>query len=278
MTQISLTSLACPLDGQALTRHDRRFLCASGHSFDLAKRGYLHLLPAQNKRSKDPGDSLAMIQARQRFLAQGHYNELATALTTLSTIGDTVRLLDAGCGEGYYLRQLEQNAPHIAWHAAGLDISKPAIDCAAKLDKGFQYLVASNANIPLLDKSVDVVWCVFGFADYNEFKRILAPRGRLIMVDPGADHLLELRQIIYPAVKEKVKPWHTPAGFVCEAEQRLRGSMDLDNDALADLMVMTPHLYRASREGREQAAGLPRLTCQFDIQIRVLQPVTDTTM
>lgn len=277
MTQISLTSLACPLDGQPLTRHDRRFLCASGHSFDLAKRGYLHLLPAQNKRSKDPGDSTAMIQARQRFLAQGHYDKLAAALTTLSTTGDTVRLLDAGCGEGYYLRQLEQNAPHITWHAAGLDISKPAIDCAAKLDKGYQYLVASNANIPLLENSVDVVWCVFGFADYREFARILVPGGRLIMVDPGTEHLLALRQIIYPIVKEKVLPWQVPEGFVCEAEQRLQGTMDLNKDALADLMVMTPHLYRASREGRDQAAALDQLSCQFDIHVRVLQPQTTIT-
>ncbi len=274
MTQIALTSLACPLDGQPLARDHKRYTCSAGHSFDLAKRGYLHLLPAQHKRSKDPGDSLAMIQARQRFLAQGHYNALATALTTLSTTGDSVRLLDAGCGEGYYLRQLEQNAANISWYAAGLDISKPAIDYAAKLDKGFQYLVASNTNIPLQDSSIDVVWCVFGFADFEQFKRVLKPSGRLIMVDPGVNHLLALRKVIYPEVVDKASERPTPEGFRLLEKQHIAGEMTLDQTALADLLLMTPHLFRASRDGRERAAALDALQCQFDIELRVFCPTS----
>lgn len=271
MTQIALTSLACPLDGLPLVRHDKRFSCASGHSFDLAKRGYLHLLPPQHKRSKDPGDSVEMIQARQRFLSQGFYQALATSLAKHSAIKKVVNLLDAGCGEGYYLRQLDQYAPNITWRGAGLDISKHAIDCAAKLDKGFQYLVASNANIPLLDDSVDVIWCVFGFADYAEFARVLVPGGRLIMVDPGPDHLIELRRVIYPSIKQKTHDYLAPGGFKPLREECIEGTMNLFKDAISDLLTMTPHLYRASREGREHAAALERLACRFDIRIRVLQ-------
>lgn len=272
MTQIALTSLACPLDGQPLARDNKRFTCSAGHSFDLAKRGYLHLLPAQHKRSKAPGDSVEMIQARQRFLERGFYRELASALADVSALANEVNLLDAGCGEGYYLRQLETLRPEVSWIGAGLDISKPAIDSAAKCEKGFQYLVASNANIPLLDHSVDVLWCVFGFADFEQFRRVLKPSGRLIMVDPGVNHLLALREVIYPKVVDKANERTTPEGFRLLEKQHIAGEMTLDQTALADLLLMTPHLFRANREGRERAAALDALQCQYDIELRVFCP------
>ena len=272
MTQIPLTSLTCPLDHLPLTRQGKCFTCPSGHSFDLAKRGYINLLPPQNKRSKDPGDSIEMIAARQRFLAAGHYQALANALADVSAVSESVTLLDAGCGEGYYLRQLERSAPLTHWLAAGLDISKPAIDTAAKLDKGFQYLVASNANIPLAKDSVDVLWCVFGFADFAQFSHVLKPSGRLIMVDPGPEHLRELREIIYTDVVEKDTERTTPAGYDLADTLNIKGSMNLDNASINDLLLMTPHLFRAKREGREKASQLQHLTCQYDMQLRVLLP------
>ena len=274
MTQIALTSLACPLDGNPLTRESHRFTCQAGHSFDLAKRGYVHLLPAQNKRSKDPGDSVEMIQARQRFLERGFYRDLALTLAEVSALSNDVTLLDAGCGEGYYLRQLDELLPAVSWTGAGLDISKPAIDCAAKHDKGFQYLVASNANIPLLNNSADVLWCVFGFADFDQFKRVLKPDGRLIMVDPGSNHLRALREVIYPEVVEKGSERANPKGFHLLETRKIEGEMTLDQAAIADLLLMTPHLFRASREGRERAYSLVSLQCQFDIALRVFCPTS----
>lgn len=95
--------LACPLDGYPLSSQDRSWRCESGHSYDIARQGHTNLLPLQNTRSRNPGDSKEMIDARQRFLEAGFYQTIANTLnkTVLTEIAETASVLDAGCcGEG----------------------------------------------------------------------------------------------------------------------------------------------------------------------------------
>ena len=133
MRILPFTALACPLDGAPLHRQGAAWQCAAGHSFDIASQGYTHLLPVQNKRSRDPGDSKEMIAARRRFLEAGVYQPIAQAVaeTTLAGLSpaNTPGCLDAGCGEGYYLRQLATAAKGRGQPLAlmGLDISKWAV-------------------------------------------------------------------------------------------------------------------------------------------------------
>ena len=108
MRILPFTALACPLDGAPLRRQDAAWKCPAGHSFDIASQGHTHLLPVQHKRSLDPGDSKEMVAARRRFLNAGHYQPIAEAVAraTLDGLPNEAACLDAGCGEGYYLRQL----------------------------------------------------------------------------------------------------------------------------------------------------------------------------
>ena len=62
--------LRCPMDQQALREDGGRLCCDNGHSFDIARQGYVNLLGARDKRSRDPGDSKAMVSARRDFLEQ----------------------------------------------------------------------------------------------------------------------------------------------------------------------------------------------------------------
>jgi 23S rRNA (guanine745-N1)-methyltransferase len=95
-------SYSCPLCHAPLERRDNSFICPQRHQFDLAKEGYVNLLPVQFKRSRDPGDSAEMMQARRAFLDAGHYQPLRDAICAyLHTFAPT-DLLDIGCGEGYY--------------------------------------------------------------------------------------------------------------------------------------------------------------------------------
>lgn len=268
-----LTDFICPLDGKPLHLNERSWRCDNNHSYDVAKQGYVNLLPVQNKRSKDPGDSKAMVQARREYLEQGYYQPLAQALAnTVLAEGDQA-LLDAGCGEGYYLRyiveQVEQNGTDLS--VAGLDISKWAVQAAAKRDKRLSWMVASNSTIPLADDSVDTILCVFGFPVEAEFKRVLKPGGRLIMVDPAADHLKELKAIIYSEIKTKNEtlPIADP-DFELASEQQVTFPVSLaSNQAIKDLLTMTPHLYRTSAEGRERAEALSSLRLTADVWVRV---------
>lgn len=269
------TQLCCPLDAEPLTLQERTWRCPHGHSFDVAKQGYVNLLPVQNKRSKDPGDSKAMVQARARFLAQDFYAPLAARIAEIVWRDAPTRLLDAGCGEGYYLRSILAHEQAVDAEVAGLDISKWAVQAAAKATKQATWLVASNSSIPLASASIDTLLCLFGFPVSDEFQRVLAPDGRLIMVDPAANHLRELKEVIYDEVHEK--PEQSPLSaseWSLVSAERVTFTVNLPStEAIQDLLIMTPHLYRASSAGRTRAEALASLTITVDAWLRVFTPL-----
>ncbi len=270
-------ALACPLDGLPLQSAGAMWRCASGHSFDVAREGYVHLLPVQNKRSRDPGDSKEMVAARRRFLNAGHYQPIAQAVgRSVLAAGAgraVVSVLDAGCGEGYYLRQLASVlAPSLQLVLIGLDISKWAVQAAAKQQRDATWLVGSNANLPVMDATLDCVLCMFGFPVYAEFARVLKPGGMLVQVDAGPDHLRELREIIYPTLKSgRADDARNPPGFQAPAYETLRFDLELSSaDQIGDLLLMTPHLFRATAQGRARAAALRTLALTVDVRLACL--------
>lgn len=276
----SFDRLRCPLDVYPLQKEQGCWRCSDGHSFDIARQGYVHLLPVQKKRSLDPGDSKDMVSARQRFLNAGYYQPIAEAVNRAvlagSTAGKTLSCLDAGCGEGYYLRALAGAAaegPDL--ELVGLDISKWAVMVAARQDKQPSWVVGSNANLPVEDASLDRLLCLFGFPVYAEFARVLKPGGQVLRVDAAAGHLRELREIIYPSLKpERQQSPDVPQGFRELAAESVNFALTLNSrDTIADLLAMTPHLYRASAEGRARAAALTDLSVTVSVQLTRLERV-----
>lgn len=275
MTISAFEALACPLDGSALQKNGHNWQCDAGHSFDIARQGYVHLLPVQNKRSKDPGDNKVMVAARQRFLNAGFYEPIAEAVCRAvfhEGYGESsISCLDAGCGEGYFMRYLTNSVSETTNLAlVGLDISKWAVLSAAKQDKTLAWVVGSNANLPVLPEMLDRILCLFGFPVYPEFARVLKPGGEINQVDAGPNHLRELREIIYPELKEpRSRQGTAPEGFTNLEESTVCFSLTLpDQSSIADLLAMTPHLYRASTEGLARAAKLESLRVTVDATVR----------
>jgi len=265
--------LCCPLDGQLLTLQERSWRCPAGHCFDVAGQGYVNLLPVQNKRSRDPGDSKEMVAARRRYLESGVYAPIAAGVARLLMDGlegqAPYACLDAGCGEGYYLRRLQERDERGELALIGLDISKWAVMAGARSSPGMRWLVGSNAHLPVPEASLDALICMFGFPVYEEFRRALKPGGLLLQVEAGPDHLVELRRIIYPSLKAEKLPYQEPPeGFSLEADERLSFAIALQSQAqIADLLLMTPHLFRASVQGLEQARALARLDLTVDVRL-----------
>lgn len=283
MLILKANNLACPLDGAPFGAYGKSLRCSNGHSFDEARHGYVNLLPVQHKQSKQPGDSQAMVEARSRFLDAGFYRPIAAQLNALALhhlpATDHLCVVDAGCGEGYYLDRfcaaLLAEGQAASASLVGLDIAKPAILAATRRNKQITWLVASNRTPALLPASVQMIFCMFGFPDYAAFRQMLKPQGCVILVEAAADHLLELRQVIYPEVRKAPPPSLDKArqqGFTVAQMSELRyQTAPLSREQISDLLVMTPHLYRATREGKEAAARLETLRLTVDVVLRVLE-------
>lgn len=272
------------MDGLPLNTGGSAWSCARGHSFDVAQEGYCNLLLVQQKASRDPGDSKSMVAARHRFLEAGHFAPVAERLYFIASgvlaegLAAAPSVLDAGCGEGYYLARIaalaqkHRQPPDLA--LAGMDVSKWAVKVAAKRGLAATFVVGSNKHPPFLSGSVDLILSVFGFPHWDGFARVLADGGHVLLADPGPEHLAELRQIIYPSVRSSPAPSldaAEKAGFALAAEETLLYSVDLEGQQpIQDLLLMTPHGARVPQERRASIAALDRLTVTIDVTFRLV--------
>lgn len=260
----------------------RAFVCPNRHSFDLAREGYVNLLLANQKGSPEPGDSVEMVRSRRRFLDLGHYEPLAELLTEivaeLSEVmtGRQLEVLDSGCGEGYLLARLSESLSRrgVSGRLRGIDVSRPAVRAAAMRDRALCLAVASVHQLPLGDGSLDLVLRVLAPADASEFRRVLSPRGHLITVTPGPDHLLALRQLVYESPRSRsAEP--PPEGFSLVRAERLAFPLRLTSaEERRDLLGMTPYLWHASQEAREVVVGGESLetTADFALSVYAQEP------
>ena len=262
----------CPLCAKALTREKHRCLCPTGHSFDRAAEGYTHLLPANQKKSNNPGDDKQMVAARCAFLDRGYYAPLREALAALAAqlLENTPSpvLLDSGCGEGYYTAGLAAALPHAA--VAGIDISKFAVRRAAKRVPQGEFAVASAYHLPIADASVHLLANIFSPLSAQEFERVLVPGGHFLYVVPSERHLWQMKQVLYDAPYENPVKQENYEGFVWQQAVPLRYTVTLDRqqDIMA-LFGMTPYAWKTPKAGVERLSQLTALETEigFDIHI-----------
>ncbi|MGB3916889.1 MAG: methyltransferase domain-containing protein [Thiothrix litoralis] len=270
----------CPLCHAPLSLVGRSFACSNRHSFDQAKEGYVNLLPVNRKHSADPGDNKAMLESRRHFLQQGFYAPLAQGLAQAirGYFPDTTQpltLLDAGCGEGYYLSQLAQHLGDTT-QFLGTDISRAAMRLAAKQYPTMQFAVASSFDLPLADASVDVLVRVFAPASEAEIVRVLKPGGLYLWAYPAAQHLFELRRLIYDDPKPHTVEDLPPIVGMREGTLiPVRYAVSLpDQASVAALLKMTPYYWSASTEKQAHCQRLQTLDLTVDFAVSVMEKVS----
>lgn len=262
----------CPLCHHPLEKYAQQWCCSNNHQFDCAKEGYVNLMPVQFKRSQNPGDSVAMMQARRAFLDAGFYQPLREQITRLLDKylhRHTGKILDIGCGEGYYT-SVWQNLPHHeSLQIYGLDIAKVAIRYAAKRYPHVAFCVSSSQRLPYQDASMDAVIRIYAPCNAQELARVVAGKGLLVTVSPAARHLYQLKALVYPSVQLHAEKTELLPDFCLEAETRLNYPLSLPGEHAVNLLQMTPFAWRASERLFAQLGKMPGFSCEADFLLRV---------
>ena len=249
--------------------------CSAGHSFDVAKEGYVNLLPSQHRVRGIDGDVASMLRARRSFLDSGTYRPLCEMLTTQveevlqnrdsassdSTHGTCV--LEVGCGEGYYIGTIADQLRGVAGLQTtfvGVDLSKAATRLAAKRYRDVTFLVSNiHRRIYLQSHSVSVLLDIFAPRNPAEFARVLEPDGCALIVIPSESHLGNLRaklQLldIQQNKEEQVLKQFSDA-FRLEDRLELRYSIELPAGAVKDLVMMGPNYWHRPDDAVEVGGG-----------------------
>lgn len=257
---LKTSNFICPVCNSKMFDLEHSLRCFSGHSFDKAKEGYVNLL-LKNASGKRHGDDRLMVEARKTFLDKGYYAPLREKINEILGEGNVV--LDSGCGEGYYTSIFAENNTLL-----GIDISKDAIKAAAKRCKKATFAVASIAQIPLAENSVDAVINIFAPDSPNEFLRILKDNGRLITATPLENHLFELKAAVYEKPYKNPPPIFEKDGFKVKSVTEVKYKINLESTKdIESLFKMTPYYYKTSAADQEKLKSLSSLEVTLEFAV-----------
>ncbi len=271
--------LICPICKHQLSvSEDKNYKCTAGHNYDIAKEGYVNLLPVQNKKSKLPGDNNLMINARRAFLEKDIYRPLVDKLIAIiqNLVAEEhgIVSLDAGCGEGYYTANVLNKLNDIKYETYGFDISKYAVRKASQKYKDILFFVSSVYNIPIAESQIDLILSIFSPISPDEFARILSKTGYVIIVSPGENHMKELAKIIYGdfRIHKNNVPDKMSRHFANVDSYKVKfQTLINDSETLIDLLKMTPYYWNTNEENQSLIRSTKNLELTFDFHIMIFK-------
>lgn len=269
-------SLTCPVCGGTLADAGGALRCGAGHSFDKAKQGYVNLLLRAQSGGRRHGDDKRMVEARRAFLDTGCYAPLRDALCALALefTDGPVRLLDAGCGEGYYTAAVAAalRGAGRGCSAVGVDISKTALIAAARRRAELALAVASVSALPVPDGSCELLLNVFAPESDREFARVLRSGGILLKAVPLERHLFGLKAAVYDRPYENPAPAYAPEGFTLLTRRDVcYPAVIAPREMIENLFMMTPYYYKTGKTDQAKLAALDSLETELAFGVLVLR-------
>ncbi|MFA5828910.1 MAG: methyltransferase domain-containing protein [Candidatus Gracilibacteria bacterium] len=285
----------CPVCKQQLEQVNKSFICSQKHTYDISREGYVNFLLANQKKTKDPGDSKLMVDGRQFFLDQGYYDPLAKEINKIilplvkKSKTKNFNILDVGCGTGFYSGKLQESlklgtqAQHStraskpsapSAHLWGIDISKPAIQKAAKKYPDIHFSIGSNFHLPYLNESLDLIFSIFSPFDSKELFRVLKPGGKILLIRPAHNHLKELATLIYDKFQLQGNPLDLSESLGLSLLEKYQLGFEIhlkNNEDIMNLVSMTPYHWHLNEEKKALLAKTREFTTGTDFQISLYQ-------
>ena len=265
----------CPICKSKLNIDGKAYVCENNHSFDIAKQGYVNLLPVNKKHSDNPGDSKEMVLSRRAFLESGNYDCFTEKLCEIinSLFRDTRKIViaDCGCGEGYYDGKLESILPD--YELFGFDISKEAVRYAAGKYKKCNYAVGSCFDMPLSDEAFDLALNIFAPMVECEMLRILKKDGYMIYAVPGKSHLMGLKKVLYENTYENEEKHTEYDGFQFVDRVSVKSEITVNGEMGVNLFRMTPYYFKTELGAEEKIINNNGFTTEIHFDFLIYQKV-----
>lgn len=267
-----MLNFSCPVCGKFLYSDEKTYKCENGHSFDIAKHGYVNLLQSQQSKLKRHGDDKLMIKARSEFLNGGYYEPLLDALCKAVNEylpSDSI-IIDAGCGDCYYSAAVYNRLSDKAFEISGIDISKNALIYGAKRSRNIKLAVGSVFSMPFCSSSADAVFNIFSPLATDEYKRILKCGGLLFRIIPLEYHLFGLKEKIYDKPYKNETPKIELDGFTLLENIEIKYDLELfDSESIDNLFKMTPYYYKTSAKDQNKISELAYLKTPAEFSLLI---------
>lgn len=261
---------SCPVCGEKLIQADKCLKCEKGHSFDIARQGYVNLLLSQSSSSKRHGDDRLMVSARSDFLEKGYYDNLAASIikNLRAFCSESITAADLGCGEGWYTSKVAEAFPDA--HIGGIDISKYALMKCVKRSQNISAAVASIFDLPIASRYCDAVMTVFAPYSETEIKRVIKDGGVWLKAYPLERHLMGLKAAVYEKPYINDVDRSVPDGFVLLNREEIKYKISLEsNDDILNLFKMTPYFYKTGRQDQEKLSKLDTLDTEVEFGLDI---------
>ena len=221
----------CPICKKRLRKLDNVWHCQNGHSFDIARKGYVNLLTTKGRNPIDSG------------CGEGFYTvNYAKALPKAKFYGiDISKAAVAHCMTRIHCENIT--------------------NC--------EFAVASSFQLPFIDKFADLIVCTFAPVSNDDYARVLKDGGKLVVVSPSPRHLFVLKEVLYEKPYENKPNVYGLNKFDESEEMIFEYPVVLESqEDIFNLFTMTPYYYKTSAEAVEKLKKVNRLelTCGFSIR------------
>ncbi len=271
--------LVCPKCKNVLKKNGNSIVCENKHTYDIAKQGYVNLVLGSKGGS---GDDKEMCRSRHEFHSGDYYNCLSRKIAEICMQNNTCSVVDAGCGEGYYLRKIRdfyESVGRTLSSMCGIDLAKEAVSIGAKCEKilpdekRVEYAVAGIFDMPLADECADCVLSVFAPVPELEAHRVLKSGGIMIVVSPGEKHLEGLKKAVYCNVYDNEVQEKSYTGFELSETYIAEDTIKVEGENIKNLFHMTPYYWKTSESDAEKLSKISCLSTKIEFLIRIYKKI-----